>query len=145
MPALFLFNKKWLALRNSKGFTLIEAVLATFFLTIGVLGVFGVIQIITSFTSGISSKLQAIYLVQEGIENVRNIRDSNWLGQRDGAALLWDNGIFTGGWETIDKFQRKITVSKPEINRIVVSVQVVWPEKGGTSQIAAETELYNWK
>lgn len=130
---------------SKRGFTLIEATLSTFILAVGALGAFGAIQMINSFTSGISSRLQAIYLAQEGIENIRNIRDSNWLGQRYSPALLWDNGISTGNWETIDKFQRKITISKPQADKIVVSAQVTWPERGGTSQVTAETELYDWR
>lgn len=146
MPALLQYNKKkGLALSLSKGFTLIETTLATFILSVGVLGVFGVIQMVSSFISGVSSKLEAVYLAQEGIENIRNIRDSNWLKQRSVPATLWDQGITTTGWEQIDKFQRKITISKPQPNKITVSAQVAWTEKGGTSEVAAETELYDWK
>lgn len=141
MPALFISSKKV----SSRGFTIIETSLAAFILVVGVLGAFAVIQMILSFTSGISSRLQAVYLAQEGIENIRNIRDSNWLGQRYNPLLAWDQGISTGDWKTIDKFQRKITITKPEADKIVASVQVTWPERGGTSQVKAETELYNWR
>ncbi|MBI2041809.1 MAG: prepilin-type N-terminal cleavage/methylation domain-containing protein [Candidatus Nealsonbacteria bacterium] len=138
MPVLFQYNKK--------GFTLIEAVLSTFILSVGVLAIFGVIQMIVSFTSGISSRLQATYLAQEGIENIRNIRDSNWLVQRDNPALAWDQGISTTDWVTIDKFQRKIIISKPQSDKLEVSVQVNWPGPGGSSaQLSADTELYDWR
>lgn len=130
---------------NKKGFTIIETILAVFIITIGVLGAFSLILMISSFTSGISSRLSAVYLAQEGIENIRNIRDSNWLAQRYNPATLWDQGISTGNWLVIDKFQRKITISKPQADKLVVSVQVQWPERGGTAEIKAETELYDWR
>ena len=124
----------------NKGFTMIEATIATFILTVGTLGAFALIQIIIGFTSEVSSRLQAVYLAQEGVENIRNIRDSNWLAQ-----AAWDQGISTGDWVIIDKFQRKITITKPQADKLVVSVQVSWPSRGGTTQVAAETELYDWK
>ena len=71
MPALSMLNKN--------GFTIIEVIIATSILTIGVLGAFSAIQMIIASTSIISSQLAATYLAQEGIENVRAIRDSNWL------------------------------------------------------------------
>jgi|SRR3989344_5679750 len=133
MPALFM--------PNNKGFTLIEATLATFILVVGVLGVFSAIQIITRFTSDVSLRLQATYLAQEGIESIRNIRDSNWL-----AASPWDNGIIAGhNWDAWDKFKRDIMISRPLPDKMVVSVMVKWEGRGGTSQVLAETELYDWK
>ena len=146
MSALFRSNKKrGLALRNSKGFTLLETTIATFILTAGVLGAFALIQMITAFTSGISSQLAAIYLAQEGIESVRNIRDSNWLEQRYVPETPWDQGVSSGDWEDIDKFQRQITIQKPEEDKIIISVEVKWPERGRTGQVKAETELYDWR
>ena len=134
MPALFILNKK--------GFTLIEATLATFILVVGVLGVFSAIQIITRFTSEVSLRLQATYLAQEGIESIRNIRDSNWLAQK-----VWDDGISAGSQEEIvDKFRRRITIQKlPADKKMIVSADIIWEGRGGTSQVLAETELYDWK
>src|SRR3989344_7333201 len=132
MPVLFM--------PNNKGFTLIEATLATFILVVGVLGVFSAIQIITRFTSEVSLRLQATYLAQEGIESIRNIRDANWL-----AASPWDNGItLDHHWDKVNKFDRDIMITKPLPDKMVVSVRVKWEGRGGTSQVLAETELYDW-
>ena len=75
-------------MKNNKGLTLIELVIAIFVISIGVVGTFGVLQKIVVSTSLSSSKLVAAYLAQEGIEIVRNIRDTNWV---EGEA--WDNDI----------------------------------------------------
>jgi prepilin-type N-terminal cleavage/methylation domain-containing protein len=132
---------------NYKGFTLIEVVVAVFVLTIGVLAVFNVVQNITVYSRVSSSRLTAVYLVQEGIELVRNRRDSNWLT----GGIDWEankaNLIGLFGTETGllgGKFNRTINISD-EGEKIGVSVEVVWEEKGvAQSPVIAQTELYNW-
>ena len=129
---------------NKNSFTIIEVIIATFILTTGTLGIFSVIQMILTFTSNVSSQLAAVYLTQEGIENIRNIRDSNWLKQRSVPDTTWDDGILSADWQTIGKFQRRTTITKPQSDRMVVSVEVKWSDRS-TGQVAAETELYDWR
>jgi len=81
------------------GFTLIEVLIAIFLITTGVIGAFTLIQQVISSISVSSSKLTAAYLAQEGIEIVRNIRDTNWLEQREPPILEWDEGLDVGDWE----------------------------------------------
>ncbi len=63
---------------NKKGFTLIEFFVSLFIILVGVLGTFSVIQTVSRYSSMDSSKLQAVYLAEEGIEIIRNIRDTNY-------------------------------------------------------------------
>ena len=65
--------------RKSNGFTLLEIIIAIFFVTVGMGGAFTVIQKSFSILSLSGSRLVAANLAQEGIEVVRNIRDTNWL------------------------------------------------------------------
>lgn len=65
--------------KNQKGFTMIEAIIATFILAVAIIGAYLVFVEISSTTIVISSRLTAAYLAQEGIEIIRNIRDTNWL------------------------------------------------------------------
>ena len=157
---------------SNKAFTLIEIVVAMFLLTVGTVGAFSLIQKTIAFTSIYSSQLQAAYLVQEGMEIIRNIRDTNYL---EGSA--WDDGIgldddyrldyqslsfpdvvcgnylkyngssYVCSSDSTGKFQRKITITKPEpeLDKIIVSVEVSWRERGRTHQVTAMTELYNWR
>jgi len=77
-------------IKSGGGFTLIEAITAIFLMTVGIVGVSGLIsQLIVSSTIA-SQKLTAAYLAQEGIEIVRNVRDTNWL-EMD----TWDRGLNT--------------------------------------------------
>ncbi len=77
-----------------KGFTLLEVIVAIFILTVGVGGSFALIQQ-TLFTATMAqSRIIAAYLAQEGIEIIRNIRDNNWLEQRESPPLpLWNEGL----------------------------------------------------
>ncbi len=163
----------------SKSFTLIEIIVAIFLVTVGAGAAFNVIQTTTSFTSVASDQLTASYLAQEGIEVVRNIRDSNWLEQRTNPAIFWDDGISIAEGYNLDyqsasfpdiscslgaegflkfdgnfyncstgqesKFKRKITVEKPQADKMTVSVEVSWLERGRPHQVTAQTNLYNWR
>jgi hypothetical protein len=115
--------------------------------------------------------LIASQLAQEGLELVRNKRDSNWLTGAD-----WFNDLIGDGtygldafsniinYSSIDeavlrinsegvynhsdgddtKFKRLITASNNSDN-ISVSCLVQWSERGKDYQYQADTILYNWK
>lgn len=64
---------------TQSGFTLIEIMIAVFILSIAIVGTYGAFSIMVTLTTNASDRLIASYLAQEGIEIVRNIRDTNWL------------------------------------------------------------------
>lgn len=74
--------------KKERGFTFVELIITIFVISIGILGAFSVLQQIISSSSMNSPKLVGSYLAQEGIEIVRNIRDTNWLEGED-----WRNGL----------------------------------------------------
>ncbi len=78
---------------RKEGFTIIEVMMAIFVLTVAVGGSFALIQQTLVSASINQQKLIAYYLAQEGIEIVRNIRDSNWLEKRSVPDIPWDDGI----------------------------------------------------
>ena len=153
-----------------KGFTLLEVIVAIFLITVGIGGAYALISQTISSTTISSQKLIASYLVQEGIEIVRNIRDTNRL---EGAS--WDDGLSSGDWEAdyktqnliqpyvgnflnIDSdgfysyssgsptiFKRKINISPEDSYILKVIVQVEWSERERTHQIKAQENLYNWR
>lgn len=157
-----------------KGFTVIEVIVAIFVITAGIVGVLSLVtQTISSVTHS-KDKLIAAYLAQEGIEIVRNIRDTNWLEEED-----WNNGISTASDYGLDyqssefpdttcnlgpekylkydgnfyncssgsdtKFKRKITVTPPGADILEVLVLVEWQEKGKTYEFETQETLYNWR
>jgi len=79
---------------NNSGFTLIECLVAIFLITLGVGGAMAVVNQTTAFTQVASSRLVAAYLAQEGIEIVKNIRDTNFLKIHKGVTgINWDTGL----------------------------------------------------
>lgn len=86
MPAINYFMKK-----NS--FTLIEATISIFFLTTGIIAVASMISSTFVPFSISSQRLTALYLAQEGIEIIRNIKDTNYLERTQGLTISWDEGL----------------------------------------------------
>ncbi len=152
------------------GFTLLEVVIAIFVLTVAILGTMILIYNTLLASSITSNRLIAAYLAQEGIEIVRNIRDTNWLEGDD-----WKNGLGNGDWQAdyddlsltsynpgnvlyIDangfynyfsgsptKFQRKITIgSGPVSDSLEVTVEVNWQERGKPYSFTVKERLYKW-
>lgn len=85
---------------KSNGFTIIEVLIAIFVILVGLLGAFSVINQSLSASGIVSSRLVAAYLAQEGIEIIRNIRDTNWLQAGEPLKTSpWDNGLPDGNWQ----------------------------------------------
>jgi len=73
---------------KTKGFTLLEMLISLVVIAVGVLGVFSAISKYSQNTQTEKENLVASYLCQEGIEIVKNRRDTNWI---TGAA--WNAGL----------------------------------------------------
>lgn len=87
---------KCLDVKMKGGFTLLEVIIAVFLITVGITGAFFVINKTISLMAVHPSKLVAAYLAQEGMEIVRNIRDTNWVEAAIGG---WDEDLPEGSWE----------------------------------------------
>jgi len=81
-------NKKY---KNQKGFTLVETLVAISVLSISILGTFTAVQSGLQKSSYAKDQVTAFYLVQEAMEYVRNVRDTN--------ALASINSTSSGGAE----------------------------------------------
>jgi len=100
---------------NSKfnqGFTLVEVLISMAIISIGAIGAFLAIQNGVAQTTFSSSRSTAAYLAQEGIEIVRNIRDTNYLRDRykypGEAQIPWDDGIPAGNCLEVDYQSKKL-------------------------------------
>ncbi len=76
------------SINRNKGFTLLELIITIFVVTIGLVGVYIITSQIISYITLSSSRLIASYLAQEGIEIVRNVKDTNYLKE-----IAWDDGL----------------------------------------------------
>lgn len=147
---------------NKVGFTLVELMVVVVVLSIGLIGAMNLVARTFIQARLISSKLVAAYLAQEGMEIVRNIRDTNWiqgndwdLGIGDGnqqadyndqaltayqnSFLKFDNSFYTYDSGTDTKFKRKINIQKSG-DEISVTVTISWD----SHEIQAFEKIYNW-
>ncbi len=69
--------------KSSRGFTLVETLVAISIFTVSLLGITSVLAGSLSHTSYVKQKMTAIYLAQEGIEYMRNMRDTHVLYDSD--------------------------------------------------------------
>jgi len=79
---------KCLNLKANRSFTLIEVMVAILVISVGVITAYAAVQQIFVYTFSASRRLTAAYLAKEGIEIVRNIRDTNWAN-----GIAWDSNL----------------------------------------------------
>jgi len=162
---------KCLNVKMKKGFTLLEVIVAIFLIMVGVAASLILINKTISQMALSTSQLTAAYLAQEGIEIVRNIRDTNWIEN----APSWSDGLGAGDWEadyndqaltsyvfpgrflkfdgtfynydagTDTKFKRKITIVPDGSDKLKVTVSVDWVEKQKNQSVIVKENLYNWR
>ena len=137
---------------------------------VGLVGVITLINRSLGFSSLAFNKLVSSNLAQEGVEIVRNIRDTNWInhqawdaGLPDGTyqadyssksldlytdlALLFDDttGLYgyNAGSDTI--YKRKIELNHISPEELQVKITISWIGRGGGSfDTVVEDHLFNW-
>ena len=135
--------------KNDKGFALVEILLA-----ITIIGLF-VGAIVTGYLYGEESSqisgdtLRATMIAKEGIEAVRNIRDSSFSNLSAGThGLAVSGGVwgFSGSSDTSGIFTRQISISNVDSNRRQVESIVTWQENGQRTGTVQETTYFtNWQ
>ncbi len=156
--------------KDQQGFTLIEVLVALFILTTALTGIVVVITSNSSDAELIKNSYIASGLVQEGVEVVRNIRDSDWhAGNEFGTSL--PEGDYTVEWNSrsltplagkqslkLDTgnhtynyssgiptiFQRTVSITTVSPDEKKVEVTVAWSIRGVPRTIQAEDHLFNW-
>ena len=152
-----------------KGFTIVELLVVILIISIGITGSYALVGNIFASSSLMAQRLSAAYLAQEGIEIVRNIRDSNWVNgdswddglpfgdfEADytalslsdsyfGNKLKIDNNIYnhTSGTDSI--YDRKITISLNGDGSLNVAVIITWFSNSSNHSILIEENIYDWK
>lgn len=79
-----------------KGFTIAEVLISITVLSFGIILIYSAFTSIVNTTYTISARSGAIYLAQEGIEIIRNIRDNNFLKRADNPNFSWSAGLMNG-------------------------------------------------
>lgn len=158
-----------------KGFTLVELMITIFIISIGLVGIMSLIQNTLRSASFVRFNLTGVYLAQEGIELVRNIRDNNWISGRDwkdgleacslGCKIAYnntslssyndeflqidDNGFYNHNEGEESNFKRAIFInSKTDSDGreyLEVISQISWSHRGEDERIDLVDHLYNWR
>ena len=82
---------------NEKGFSLIEVIVSIAVITTALITVMALISFSVSSIGLSKSKIIATNLAQEGVEIIRNIRDSNWLSYKR-SPETWRDGLGVGNY-----------------------------------------------
>jgi len=85
---------------NQNGFTLIEMLITIFVVSVGIVGAFIAVQQGIVAIDYSNSRFTAALLAQEGVEILKNIRDTNFLEYNYvSAATPWSEGLSAGDFE----------------------------------------------
>lgn len=160
---------------GSAGFTIIETLVAIFVLGMAITAGMTLISVNTRNANTIRNNMIASGLVQEGIEVVRNLRDSDWHASRAfgsfGAAgpvangdyrVQWDstqlmsysnvplkfdssNGLYNYSTGADALFYRRVNVATVSATEKRISIFVTWTQNNNPKTLSAESHLFNWK
>ena len=138
--------EKKISKTSSPGFGLVEAILAMSLLSL-VAAVFAGALIYgqqSAFSAGNFSR--AVFVAQEGLEAVRNIRDEDFSNLEDGFhGLVIQDGVWrlTGEPDTTNIFSRQIEISAVDANTKKVVSTVSWTGMFQQSQTELTTYFVN--
>src|SRR3989338_3680347 len=160
---------------KTKGFTIIESLVAISILLVAIAGAGSAIQ--TGISSYIFSKDQiiAFYLAQEGFEQVRNYRDENVLNGRfwlagavpsvpyyvdatQNAFTLCpgtcpfikqdqESGAYghNASWDITTIFRIEIRLEQINDHEVAIYVTIHWNKGATARQFAARENIFNWQ
>ncbi len=157
---------------NSKGFTLVEVLVALTLLTVALVPAFIQATNAMSLSTTIRSSLISADLAQEGVEVVRAMRDANWFAGQPfntglaacaaGCRVQWDSsaplppsadtplklnettGMYQYDSGTDSMFSRTITVTQVSPVELSVLSVITWRERGIDKTFTVESHLFDW-
>ena len=139
--------------QKNQGFTLVETLVAISIFTMSILGLMSVLASGISNTNYAQQKMTATYLAQEGIEYVRNKRDTSVLYHNGGSQAGWNNFKNDPNIDNITppppsdtNFSRIIqkTTIPGNPNEVKISSTVSWTQGSGNYNIVFSENLFNW-
>ena len=143
-------KKECLHINNKiSGFSLVEVLLSATIFSMLVVALVGVLSLGEEASVLGGERSRAVFLSEEGLEAVRNIRDENFINLIDGSYGLvkignqWD---FSPLPDVTDIFTRTVNISTIDPNTKLIISAINWPQNLQRSgDIALATYLTNWK
>ncbi len=159
---------------SSRGFTLIEVIVAAAILGVGLIPAFLQANSALTLSDTVKNSLTASYLAQEGVEVMRALRDENWFATQPfdqgfevcnaGCQVQWNStwesdapqqlgdiplkldaaGLYQYATGTDTTFRRTVTTTKLSAYEEKVVVTVTWRDRAGDKRFDVEDHLYDW-
>jgi len=143
-----LLTKRKLNVKTAKGFSLVEVLLSIALFSLFVLGIAGAINFSVQSQELTSYKQRAVFLMDEGLEAVRSIRNEAYAGLTDGAhglGIVSNKWAFSGASDAIGEFTRTVTVSTVDSTTKQVVATVSWPAQfSPVNSVTSTMYLTNW-
>lgn len=135
---------------SQKGFSAVEALLASTVFAMMVTGITGAIIYGRQSTAAAGDRTRAALLAEEGCEAVRNIRDAAWANLPSAGThyLAQSGGVWTIGSTpepATDIYTRSITVTDVSSDRKNIACTVSWNKNNVSRQASVATQLTNWR
>ena len=132
-------SKPW----RSRGFTLVETLVAISIFSMSIIALMSILGGGISNTNYAKMKISASYLAQEGIEYVKNMRDTSALY---GGASGWNDFIAADKSypSAYPDFTRTIQMTAINSDEVRISSTVSWTQASGSSSITFFDYFFNW-
>ena len=136
--------------QKNKAFTLVETLVALAIFSMSVVTLMVVLGQGIGNTTYAKNKMIAAYLAQEGIEYVRNMRDTSALRNLSDTLFGWgsfrDSSLVPSLLPNYSdsSFTRTITKTTINADEIKISSTVYWNPGSGTQRITFSEDLFNW-
>ena len=131
-----------------RGFSIIEVILATALFVLIAIALTNILIYGEQSSASAGTRARAVFLAEEGLEAVRNIKDtsfSNLANGNYGLAVSGSKWIFSGTSDTTGIFTRIINIATVDSSRKTVTCTVTWQQTPqGTGSVVLTTRLTNW-
>lgn len=140
--------KAWYRTSGGDGFSLVEVILSGAIFALLATTFVGAYLYGQESAMLAGNRTRAVFLAEEGLEAVRNIRDESYANLSDGTyglALSGNQWIFSGTQDATDIFTRTVSISSVDTVRKLITSTVLWqqnPERSGS--VSVNTYLTDW-
>ncbi len=110
---------------RARGFTLLEGIIAITVISIGLVAALSLALSNLSSSEANEKRIVGANLAREGIELVRNQRDTNWLKVDLNEPVTWDTFLDSNG-QPVGTFFRPVTDQTLDANGLVTAVGHTW-------------------